>query len=335
MEKISVIVPIYNAENTLEYCLDSIISQSYSNLEILLINDGSQDSGLSICKRYQAKDSRIRVLDTENQGVSKARNEGLEIAQGTYIGFVDSDDWIDNDMFQKLYDGIKSDLNHCMSVIGVHAEGWKEYLQALCGKKPECTISVPQAIDEVTKRRGLRGYLWNKLFLNTHLLLDENYIVCEDLEFVVRYLLQFPRKSVHILNSKGYHYLISENHDFAHLGYGFSKTFTKLATYEKILSYLDESYDKAKLNIKAESCMVSYDLLVYWYSLVTIERGKPPYEDNIPIVTKIFLQYFQQGYALATWREKIKLLGMRHTPFLLVWMLILKRNLTLKIERED
>lgn len=327
MEKISVIVPIYNAENTLEYCLDSIISQSYSNLEILLINDGSQDSGLSICKRYQAKDSRIRVLDTKNQGVSKARNEGLEIAQGTYIGFVDSDDWIDNDMFQKLYDGIKSDQNHCMSVVGVHAEGWKEYLQALCGKRPECTISVPQAIDEVTKRRGLRGYLCNKLFLNTHLLLDENYIVCEDLEFVVRYLLQFPRKSVHILNSKGYHYLISENHDFAHLGYGFSKTFTKLATYEKILSYLDESYDKAKLNIKAESCMVSYDLLVHWYSLPNDERKNPFYAEHIPIVKQAFILYYKQGIALATRRAKIKLVSLRYVPILLIWLLTVKKTI--------
>lgn len=329
MEKISIVVPVYNAENTLERCLNSIIAQSYTNLEILLINDGSQDSSLSICKKYQTGDSRILVIDTENQGVSKARNEGLAIAQGAFIGFVDSDDWIDDDMFQKLYKGIKSNQACCMSVIGVHAEGWKEYLDALCQGNPECRVSTRQAIAEVTKQRGLRGYLWNKLFINTHLNLDEACTVCEDLEYVVRYLVQFSSKSVNILNTKGYHYSISENHDFAHLGYGFSKTYTKLASYEKILSLLDVSYDKAILNTQSESCMVCYDLLVNWYSLPSDERKNHLYTERITIVKHTFVLYFQQGFALATLRGKTKLKCMRYCPYLLVWALTIKRKLTL------
>lgn len=329
MEKISIIVPIYNAENSLKRCLDSIIGQSYTNLEILLINDGSQDSSLNICKEYQARDSRVILVDTKNQGVSKARNEGLEIAQGAFIGFVDADDWIDNDMFQKLYDGIKSNKDCCMSVIGVHAGGWEEYLDAVCQGESSCSVSIKQAIDEVTKKRGLRGYLWNKLFLNTQLLLDEQCSVCEDLEFVVRYLVQCSDKKVTILNAKGYHYSISENHDFAYLGYGFSKTYTKLASYEKILSLLDVSYDKAIQNLQSESCMVCYDLLVHWYSLTVVGRASPIYNESIPIVKRTFLLFFQQGLALATVREKIKLTSLRYSPLLLVWTLTIKRKITL------
>ncbi len=329
MVKISIVVPVYNAENTLERCLNSIIAQSYTNLEILLIHDGSQDSSLSICKEYQARDSRILVIDTENQGVSKARNEGLAIAQGAFIGFVDSDDWIDDDMVQKLFDGIQSDQCCCMSVLGVYAEGWQEYLDVLCHGNPECRISTQQAIDEVTKSRGLRGYLWNKLFLNTHLLLDEKCTVCEDLEFVVRYLTQFPSRCVNILNTKGYHYRIIENHDFAHLGYGFSKTYTKLVSYEKILSILDDSYDKSIQNIQSESCMVCYDLLMHWYSLPMQGRKEPLFAESIPIVKQTFLQYFQPGFALATLRGKSKLICLRYCPFLLVWALTIKRKLTL------
>lgn len=329
MEKISIVVPIYNAESTLERCLSSIIAQSYTNLEILLVNDGSQDSSLSICNDFQAKDPRIRVIDRENQGVSRARNEALMVAQGSFIGFVDSDDWIDEDMFQNLIDGIKSDDACCMAVIGVHADGWTEYLDALCEKKLKCTISAEQALDEVTKRRGLRGYLWNKLFLNTHLLLDEECIVCEDLEFVVRYLVQCSDKKVTILNAKGYHYSISENYDFAHLGYGFAKTYTKLASYEKILAHLAGSYGNAVSNVQAESCMVCYDLLAHWYSLSVDERAKPLYAEHIPIVKQTFMLYFQQGFALATRRGKIKLLSLRYAPIPLVWVLTAKRGVTL------
>ena len=94
-EKISIIVPMYNAEKWLEKCVNSIIEQSYSNIEILLINDGSTDKTLEICKKIEKIDNRVRVIDKKNEGVSKTRNLGLENATGKYIKFVDSDDWLE------------------------------------------------------------------------------------------------------------------------------------------------------------------------------------------------------------------------------------------------
>lgn len=99
---ISIIVPVYNVENYLNQCVDSLINQTYKNLEIILINDGSIDSSGQICEEYKLIDSRIIVIHQINKGLSGARNSGLEIAKGAYIGFVDSDDWIELNMFKTL-----------------------------------------------------------------------------------------------------------------------------------------------------------------------------------------------------------------------------------------
>ncbi|WP_295746728.1 glycosyltransferase family 2 protein [uncultured Limosilactobacillus sp.] len=93
MDKISVIVPVYNVAPYLKQCLDSIVSQTYRNLEIILVNDGSTDNSLKICQQYQEQDKRIRVISQKNAGLSAARNTGLNVANGQYVTFVDSDDW--------------------------------------------------------------------------------------------------------------------------------------------------------------------------------------------------------------------------------------------------
>ncbi|MGS2779046.1 glycosyltransferase family 2 protein [Robertmurraya sp. GLU-23] len=103
MNKISIVVPIYKVEKYLEKCLDSIICQTYKNLEIILVNDGSPDRCKEICDDYCKKDHRVRVIHKENGGLSSARNAGIEIATGDYIGFVDGDDYIEKDMFETLY----------------------------------------------------------------------------------------------------------------------------------------------------------------------------------------------------------------------------------------
>lgn len=101
MKLLSVIVPIYNLNTFLPICLDSLIRQTYKNLEIILINDGSTDNSGEICNKYAERDSRIKVIHQNNQGVSAARNAGLDLSKGNYITFVDGDDWCDKDYFEK------------------------------------------------------------------------------------------------------------------------------------------------------------------------------------------------------------------------------------------
>lgn len=102
-EKVSVIVPVYNVEKYLRRCLDSIINQTYQNLEIILVDDGSPDNCGAICDEYAAKDHRIQVIHRENGGLSAARNSGLDAATGDYVAFVDSDDWLTGDFVEKLH----------------------------------------------------------------------------------------------------------------------------------------------------------------------------------------------------------------------------------------
>lgn len=114
MSKISVIIPVYNVENYLDRCINSVINQTYKDLEILLINDGSTDRSGEICDYYKNIDSRIKVIHKSNGGVSSARNIGLNIATGEWIAFLDSDDYIESNMYEELYnDAIENNVDVC------------------------------------------------------------------------------------------------------------------------------------------------------------------------------------------------------------------------------
>ncbi len=113
---ISVIVPVYNVENYLAKCLDSILCQTFSNIEIICVNDGSTDSSRKILEEYKNKDSRIKIVDKKNGGLSSARNAGMKVATGEFYSFIDSDDWIDITMLEKLYNNMlehESDIAIC------------------------------------------------------------------------------------------------------------------------------------------------------------------------------------------------------------------------------
>lgn len=116
MPLISVIVPVYNTEKYLRNCIDSILAQTFTDFELLLIDDGSKDYSGAICDEYAEKDNRIRVFHKENGGVSSARNVGLDNAKGEWITFVDADDWIDGSMYEKMYNRLMSehaDIAYC------------------------------------------------------------------------------------------------------------------------------------------------------------------------------------------------------------------------------
>jgi glycosyltransferase involved in cell wall biosynthesis len=116
MHKISIIVPVYNVEKYLKTCIESILSQTYKNFELILVNDGSTDNSGKICDSFSLNDNRVKVIHKSNGGLSDARNAGLELANGDFIGFVDSDDYIDDHMYEELLNNIilfKSDIAVC------------------------------------------------------------------------------------------------------------------------------------------------------------------------------------------------------------------------------
>lgn len=115
MPKVSVIVPVYNAEKYLQECVDSILSQTLTNLEVVLVDDGSADSSPVICDGYAERDNRVKAIHQRNSGAAAARNQGMNVARGEYIAFVDSDDWIDADMYKRMVD--TAEANDCDLVI--------------------------------------------------------------------------------------------------------------------------------------------------------------------------------------------------------------------------
>lgn len=116
MPLISIIIPIYNVEKYLDRCINSVINQTLTDIEIILINDGSTDKSLEICNKYAERDERIILINQNNLGASVARNKRLDIAKGYWIGFIDRDDYIEHNMYEILYDNaIKNNVDICAS----------------------------------------------------------------------------------------------------------------------------------------------------------------------------------------------------------------------------
>lgn len=184
---ISIIVPVYRTEKFLPQCIESILAQTYQNLEIILIDDGSPDRSGAICDKYAEQDKRIIVIHKENGGVSSARNAGLKIAKGEYIGFVDSDDYIAPDMYEYLYGLIireNVDIAMCN----------------LCQER-HCKWEVVSQIDQIEKKYSnvqifdlhLWTYLMNKLFKRSvlnNVWFHENLSFGEDAYFLFQVLQQ-------------------------------------------------------------------------------------------------------------------------------------------------
>ena len=216
---VSIIVPVYNAQNCLERCLMSIIRQSYPQWELILVDDGSEDDSLEICKRYSNKDSRIRVIHTENCGVSSARNTGMDNAHGEYITFVDADDRIHPDF-----------LSECLSD--------KEDLIVTNYKRPSKIDSLhyKENLPElVFQQRGVRP-VWGKMFVRRiiedhHIRFDTNIRFAEDTIFVLQYCLHI--KTIAYVFLRLYFY---ERPPY----YSVFKYKTTLDEYLNILSILQE-----------------------------------------------------------------------------------------------
>lgn len=159
--KISIIVPVYNVEPYLRKCLDSIIHQTYQNLEIILVDDGSPDNCGAICDEYAAGDQRIKVIHKINGGVSSARNAGLEAATGDWIGWVDPDDYIASDMYEYLLEGAQK-YGADITVCG-RTEVYPDR-QVSIGWGRETVLGREEAIGLLLEDGMLRNYLWDKLW---------------------------------------------------------------------------------------------------------------------------------------------------------------------------
>ena len=209
---VSVIIPVYNGEQHIERCLRSLIGQTYENIEILVLNDGSYDHTMQILKKYSSLDSRIVVVDKPNSGVSDTRNQGLKLAKGEYVQFVDSDDWLPNDATEQLVAGM---LCGCEMVICDYNRVVDNNIVVKGHIPEEGPISRTDFALYMMKAPAnyYYGVLWNKMFrmdiIKTHGLdfpIEIDW--CEDLRFNLEYL-QYV-KQVYVLQKPLYYYVLTK-----------------------------------------------------------------------------------------------------------------------------
>lgn len=176
MDLISIIIPVYKVEEYLGRCMDSVLAQSYSALEIILVDDGSPDRCPQLCDDWATKDSRIKVVHKKNGGLSDARNAGMDVAMGRYIAFLDSDDWIHKDYIQRLYDAMVSeqaDIAAC-NIVPVFSEEEAAGIPIDTTELRVC--SAEEAIGDILSGKGFRAVAWNKLY-KREMLENERYPV--------------------------------------------------------------------------------------------------------------------------------------------------------------
>lgn len=160
MPKVSVIVPVYKVEQYIHKCVDSILGQSFEDIQVILVDDGSPDICGSICDQYAEQDRRVEVIHKENGGLSDARNAGMIRAKGEYVLFVDSDDYIEQDMIEYLYSNIRS-ADADMAVCGIY-EVYSDRIEAQ-EEEPEFVCSGEEAFRCILRGHTIRGEIWNKL----------------------------------------------------------------------------------------------------------------------------------------------------------------------------
>ena len=183
---ISIIVPVYNKEKYIKKCVDSLIKQSYSDIEIILVDDGSTDKSPEICDEYAERDSRIRVIHRENGGLSVARNTGIENANGKYLMFVDADDWVAVDFCEAALKSI-SENDADIAVFGIcYVEEKEQNIQGSQLYKNEL-LDNSQALERLLTEE-IRNYVCNKIF-KASLFLEIRFVegkLWEDLEIMYR-----------------------------------------------------------------------------------------------------------------------------------------------------
>ena len=291
MELISVIVPVYNMELYLRRCMETLVSQTQDNYEILLVDDGSTDESPKICDEYEKEYADIvRVIHKKNGGLSSARNEGIRLAKGRYIIFPDPDDWVEPDYlktFVELKRTYKTDLvctgyfvDYDHKCVPVEINGTFEILKGR--KAQEALLLTP----------GINGFAWNKLYdmeiiRENNLFFANDVGTTEDLDFTFRYL-SYCESMCFAPQIQTYHYY-QRNGAATHSGFS-AKKLESIRTYEKMI---DATGKETRLGIEAkgEICNTAMNLLPLYF--ISNNKDEKVFEIINSYVKKYFGDYLK------------------------------------------
>ena len=287
---ITVVIPVYNMGHLLPKSIDCLLSQTYKNYEILIIDDGSTDNSGAVCDEIAKQDNRIKVIHKENGGISSARNCGIENAKGDFIIFPDPDDFVEDDYLQRfidLYEEYQTDLEICGHFVD---DDNKSVVHNKNGKKS--LIDKENAINILMRPDGFCGFSWNKLYhvdiiKKNDLRFDEELGMAQDLHFTFRYLLNCEK--VVYDPTPTYHY-------YQHIG-GVTnaksplskRKISGLKTYEKIAELAGDTYPKAKnLAFSTIFNMSMHFIYIYYQSKMQDKELLKKLKGNLKTYKKYF-----------------------------------------------
>jgi len=285
---ISVIIPIYNVENYLSKCVDSVLNQTYQNLEIILVDDGSKDNCGQICDEYAQKDNRVKVVHKPNGGVSQARNVGLDNSNGEFIAFVDPDDYIEKDMLSELKQNLEdADLSAC----GCQKIFENKVIEQLKVKK-SVLIDKQKFIKNLfyngEHKYQYQGFLWDKLYKSKiikqhNIRFKEEIKYNEDRLFVYEYINKCD-KGVFISNYIGYNYYQRDNSAMMQKEYK-KEMYTEFIAFDKMSEIACQNKEfKTNDCIRTEYVLRALDMYIKYCNCASPEMMK--YKQNAQFYTK-------------------------------------------------
>lgn len=246
---VSVIIPVYNAQKTIANCINSLISQTYKAIEIILVDNGSVDESVLICEKYAKCDGRV-IVESSSQGVSNARNRGIFVSKGEYLIFVDSDDWIETDAVENM---VNSFEKNCLNIYGYYVDVYKHNKKYQKKKSTKCQTYLNDYDAAITLfSQGFLGSVWNKIYeseiiKNNNISFDNTVNLGEDISFNLDYL-RICNMNI-ITRDKAYYHYIRKNDDS--LVHGFNEDFlnNQNQIYNKAISVFDGNSSKNSLSI--------------------------------------------------------------------------------------
>lgn len=280
MEKVSIVVPIYNVENYLKRCIKSLINQTYENIEILLINDGSKDKSKSICESYVDEDKRIKLYNKENGGLSDARNFGIEKATGKYILFVDADDYIEENAIEKL---IYFMVNNDLDILTTNAymedgSNTKRLFDNIDFNQKDIMTGIDYYIRRIERSHFLAA-VWLNMYktelIKSNKILFKKGILHEDEEWTPRIMVAAQR--VMYINFPFYHYIVSREDSIINLK---DKTKNMICLFD-ICTDQEKMFQKMEITKKQHEIINDYLCRQYMNACILESVNKDIYAKNV------------------------------------------------------
>lgn len=302
MPLISVIIPAYNAEKHISQCIDTILLQTFRDYELIVINDGSKDRTLKILRNFEQLDSRIKIYDKTNGGVSSARNLGLSLAKGDWIIFIDADDWVKPDYFETL---INASLEGTDLVVDkcevVYEDGHSEpekYISTICGGNNFTDVFT---VGNITSRTSPWGKLFKRSIIeSSHISFNEKVHLGEDAIFLFTYLLKC--KIVRFIDNGGYMYRFESNGSLTKKINSIDSEKTAFSEINRLLDEVNSSFDVNRNIHRNFNKLKGYYIRRVLNSLYFNDSSA---QERIKIIKRLPLKSYIYNYPVDSIQEKV------------------------------